>query len=201
VAKILKNEYFYEYTSISSILLVLEENRMTWVEISQLVIILIFIIVALGVALVVSSAKQKGCCSGKTGAAEKKKRGGQTTYTLSIQNPNKCPTFDHIKNGLKTVEGRKYSPTYQKYKEGDIIIFKNSETGETLRTQIVDLRPYETLEDYLLGEGIKEVLPGVQTMRDAIDLYNTWSSEAEREELRKKYKYGFVAIQIRLLDS
>ena len=171
---------------------------MTWMEISQLIIILVFVVFALGVALVVSFFQQKGCCSNKTGAAERKKKGGQTTYTLTIQNPDKCPTFDHIKNGLKTVEGRKYSPANQKYKEGDIIIFKNSETGETLQTHIVDIRPYETLEEYLLGEGIREVLPGVQTMRDAIDLYNTWSSETEREELRKKYKYGFMAIQIRL---
>ena len=40
-----------------------------------------------------------------------------STHYLSILNPDECPTFDYIKKGIKTVEGRKNSEKYQKYKK------------------------------------------------------------------------------------
>ena len=46
-----------------------------------------------------------------------------TTHYLSILNPKECPTYTYIKQGVKTVEGRKYSEKYQKYRRGDILIF------------------------------------------------------------------------------
>ena len=33
----------------------------------------------------------------------------QNTHNIPIQNPKDCPTFDMIKSGIKTVEGRKFS--------------------------------------------------------------------------------------------
>ena len=37
-------------------------------------------------------------------------------HHLSILNPKICPCFTYIKNGIKTVEGRKNSLKYQAYK-------------------------------------------------------------------------------------
>ena len=42
------------------------------------------------------------------------------THYLSILNPKECPTYTYIKQ-VKTVEGRKYSEKYQKYKRGDTL--------------------------------------------------------------------------------
>ena len=44
-------------------------------------------------------------------------------HYLSIQNPSDCPTFTYIKNGIKTVEGRKNSCKYRSYHPGDTLIF------------------------------------------------------------------------------
>jgi ASC-1-like (ASCH) protein len=61
-----------------------------------------------------------------------------TIHQLSIQNPKLCPTFDLIKNGIKTVEGRKHSDKYLKYKVDDILIFHCN--GQSLKTQIKYIR-------------------------------------------------------------
>jgi ASC-1-like (ASCH) protein len=115
-------------------------------------------------------------------------------HYLSICNPIECPTFSHIKSGLKTVEGRKYS---LKYQVGDIIEFTNIDgNNEKILTKVVAIRCYETLEKYLKKETFQKVLPGINSMSDAIALYNTWSSPIQREELRVMHSYSFVAIEI-----
>lgn len=115
-------------------------------------------------------------------------------HVLPIQNPKYCPTFDYIKNGSKTVEGRKYSEKYHKYRVNDILIFECD--GEKLRTLIRDIRKYKTLNDYLEEEKYNKVLPCAKNMNEAIKIYNEWSKESDREELKRKYGYGFMGIEI-----
>ena len=114
------------------------------------------------------------------------------THTLSILNPPECPTFTLIQNGVKKVEGRKYSPKYQHYNVGDTLVFTFN--GDSVSATITFLHKYKTLEDYLRGETVEAVLPGVTSFDAAVRLYNTWSPPQERELLQKQYGFGFLAI-------
>lgn len=122
---------------------------------------------------------------------------GINTHILFIQNPPDCPTFDYIKSGIKTVEGRQNTSNYQKYKSGDILIFQYKQ--EKLKTIIKDIRKYKTLEDYLSHEGFDKVLPCAKTYDEAIKIYNRWSTSESREKLREQYGYSFLAIHIEII--
>jgi ASC-1-like (ASCH) protein len=119
----------------------------------------------------------------------------QIIHTIDIQNPKKCPTFDYIKSGQKKVEGRKYAPRYHNLKVNNIIRFVCYD--EILMKTIKAIRLYKTLEDYLNTEGFKKVLPCVNTFENALKLYNTWSTEKDRNNLIEKYGYGFMAIELK----
>lgn len=123
----------------------------------------------------------------------------RTIHKLSIQNPPICPTFTYIKKGIKTVEGRKNSPTYQKYKKGDILIFMCD--NEELYTRITYIHRYQTVEDYLMRETLKKALPCVKSVEEGIKIYNLWTNEKEREKLRKTYGYGFLGIGVELMSK
>ena len=116
------------------------------------------------------------------------------THNLIIQNPKKCPTFDLISSGVKTVEGRKNSLKYQKYKPGDFLNFINGE--QTLMTLITKINKYSDVEEYLRKETLKRALPCVKTIKEGVKMYNMWTNPSERNMLRKKYGYGFLGIHI-----
>jgi ASC-1-like (ASCH) protein len=158
-------------------------------------ILLIFIIIMAFVTIYINkNSIYFGATESNTKKSQKNK---SASHILNIQNPTECPCFDWIRDGLKTVEGRPYHEKYQKFKIGDFLTFKCG--NDHLNTKIVDIRPYETLEQYLLNEGIREVMPCTVTMQDAIKIYNKWSSEDDRNKLFKKYKYGFMAIEIQII--
>lgn len=117
-------------------------------------------------------------------------------HRISIQNLKECPTFDYIKQGIKTVEGRKNNEKYQKIKRDDIILFECN--NETIKTRVTYVRKYVTLEDYLNEETLELTLPNVETVRNGITIYNNWSTQKERDKLRKKYGFGFLGIGIRI---
>jgi len=119
------------------------------------------------------------------------------TNNITIQNSKECPTFDMIKSGIKTVEGRKFSPKYQKYNIGDRLVFLYG--NEKLTTLITDIKKYKTVEDYLKTETLKKALPCINRIQKGIEIYNTWTSPEERQNLLNKYGYSFLGIHIKLL--
>ena len=125
------------------------------------------------------------------------------THLLTIRNPVECPTFDLIKSGKKTVEGRKNNEKYQEYRVGDYIKFYcDKERGcrkkEYLLTKITKINKYKTVEDYLRKETLKKALPCVKTIKEGVEIYNLFSSQSERNSLRKQYGYSFLGIHIKL---
>jgi ASC-1-like (ASCH) protein len=116
----------------------------------------------------------------------------RSTHTIIIQDPRGCPVLELIKSGQKTVEGMLNDSHDQLYKKGDTVIFKFRD--DRLRTRIVNVKKYATLEDYLVKEGFKNALPCAKTFEEAVEIYNKWSTEEERERCRKKYGYGFIGI-------
>lgn len=109
------------------------------------------------------------------------------THRLHCQDP----WFTFIENGRKRVEGRKNLPKYQSWSPGDVIVFYLE--AREFNTVIKDMRHYKNLKDYLLTEGIDKVLPGINSLQDAMAVYLQWSTPKEIE------RDGFLAIEIELL--
>jgi ASC-1-like (ASCH) protein len=64
------------------------------------------------------------------------------------------PWFGKIRQGIKTVEGRKYSAKYSQLGPGDMVRFYCD--NDSYLVEIVKLVRYATLEEYLLAEGFEK---------------------------------------------
>ena len=118
----------------------------------------------------------------------------QKKYILPIQNKTKCPNFDYIKDGIKTVEGRKNSLNFQKYNVGDLLEFVHN--NEKVLTIINYINKYENIEEYLKKETLKRALPCVNTIQEGIEMYSLWYPKKEIKKLKKLYGIGFLGIGI-----
>ena len=116
-------------------------------------------------------------------------------HYLSIRN-YPYPCLDKISSGEKTVEGRVYDGQYKSYKKGDTIIFKSGKVQ--IKTKITYVHKYKTLEDYLKKETINKALPGISSMKEAVEIYNNWSSPGQRTNLLAENGYSFLGIGIQL---
>lgn len=109
------------------------------------------------------------------------------------------PWFSLLKNGSKTVEGRRISPLYQDIKEGDHIIFKNpasnNEGDNTFTALVTKVNRYagaaDPLGTYLETETLVATLPGITTMEEGRKVYLQFYTE---EQLSKS---GMLAIHIK----
>ncbi|NJE26846.1 ASCH domain-containing protein [Thermococcus sp. MV5] len=90
-----------------------------------------------------------------------------------------------IKEGKKKIEGRLYDEKRRQVKPGDTIIF-----GEKLKVKVKALRVYSSFREMLSEEGLENVLPGVKTIEEGVQIYRRFYTEEEEK------KYGVVAIEI-----
>jgi ASC-1-like (ASCH) protein len=85
------------------------------------------------------------------------------------------PWFSLIQSGVKTVEGRKNSPSWNRLKAGDSLLFVEPEAIQSsprlFLMRIVSVAVYApgpgALRRYLEGETLARALPGVQTLEAA----------------------------------
>ena len=98
----------------------------------------------------------------------------------------KDPWFSLIRNGIKTVEGRKNTHTYKRIRPGDQINFING--SESFHALVTEIRNYDTIEDYFNDVTLEKALPGVKTLEEGLDVYYQWSSEESVKQ------YGFLGI-------
>jgi len=104
-----------------------------------------------------------------------------TTWRMGLQ-----PQYlKAIAEGRKRVEGRLYDEKRQGIKPGDMIIFENQ-----LIAVVKDVRVYPSFREMLEREGVENVLPGVESIEEAVKVYRRFYSE------EKEKKYGVVAIEV-----
>jgi len=101
------------------------------------------------------------------------------TLELNVQEPY----FSLIETGQKTVEGRLGKDKYFSFKKGDKVVFNKS-----LKLEIKDLIKYKSFREMLMFEGLKNVLPEVQTLEEGEQIYYQFYSKADEQ------KYGVVGI-------
>ena len=103
----------------------------------------------------------------------------------------KDPWFSHLRNGTKTVEGRKNTHTYKRIRVGDRINFING--AESFLAEVTDIREYPSIEQYFEDVTLENALPGVKTLEEGLATYYAWTPKEKIEQ------YGFLGIFIKPL--
>lgn len=107
-------------------------------------------------------------------------------YEITVQEQ----WFNAIINNNKTVEGRIDKGIHSQVKPGDIYIITNSNnTNQKINGIVKFVRHYQSFLDMLIFEGLLHVLPGINTVQKAVQIYHSFKEYKENEEI-----YGVVAI-------
>ncbi|MBD3273460.1 ASCH domain-containing protein [Candidatus Dependentiae bacterium] len=101
--------------------------------------------------------------------------------------------FENIKSGKKTIEGRLNKEKYQKLKINDKIEFKSNKTNEKIICKITHINKYSNFKTMLINEGINNMLPKINNLKEAIKIYE--SIPGYKENVKK---YGTIAIGIKI---
>ena len=93
-------------------------------------------------------------------------------HTFSLQEP----WFKYVKNGDKIYEGRRWTAKVAAIQPGDRIVFTLSEPvgpvgGETVEKVVDEVFRFGTFEDALQTLPLEQVLPGVATVEDGVQIY------------------------------
>lgn len=101
------------------------------------------------------------------------------------------PWFSHIKSGKKKVEGRLNKSWVSTLQKIDRIIWADADSQ--FSTIVEDLKHYGSFKEMLEKEGIQNVLPGIDTIEDGVQIYRKFYSEADEK------KFGVIGIHLKLL--
>ncbi|PON63555.1 ASCH domain containing protein [Parasponia andersonii] len=93
-------------------------------------------------------------------------------FELHVQDP----FFSQMKDGLKRIEGRCAFGKYRRIQSGSSILF-----NECLVFEVQDVRRYASFSDMFQVEGLAEVLPGVESIKEGVQLYRKFYTE-EKEK-------------------
>jgi ASC-1-like (ASCH) protein len=105
------------------------------------------------------------------------------------------PWFSLILLGIKTVEGRLNRNRFKEMKEGDIVEWSNNDFGpRKVVSKIVKKTFYKTFNDYLNKEGIENCLPGINNIKDGLDVYYKYYKKEDESE------FGVTAIKVEILN-
>ena len=80
--------------------------------------------------------------------------------------------FLHVKSGKKNIECRVYDDKRKQLNIGDKIIFKNNSSEDKVEKNIKKLQLFSDFETALKCGKLKNILPGVKSYRDGLNIYN-----------------------------
>lgn len=107
--------------------------------------------------------------------------------------PTLEPYLSLIRSGKKQIEGRVFSPRYQKVKVGDLVRMYNQ--SAEIFCRITRICCYPTFKEMLLKEGLDKMVPNAKTVDEAVGIYRSFEGFAEKEK-----KFGAVAFGIELIS-
>jgi ASC-1-like (ASCH) protein len=98
------------------------------------------------------------------------------------------PWFSLIKLKNKSVEGRLNKGDFANMKIGDSIVFTNDELGFERRfvVEIKNVSYYDTFQEYLENETLEKCLPGIDSMKDGLNVYYKYYTKSD--EMKYKIK-------------
>ncbi|QKF93479.1 ASCh domain-containing protein [Fadolivirus algeromassiliense] len=126
----------------------------------------------------------------KTKYNELKKIKGGDIKQISVQEP----WFSYIRDGIKKIEGRLNKGLFASFKVGDVVIWftfdKNTRQRKEFKTKIIKINKYKTFEEMISTEGLQNILPGIKTIQDGIEIYRQWYNEQVERQ------FGVVGIVV-----
>lgn len=104
--------------------------------------------------------------------------------------------FHAIVSGIKTVEGRLNSPKFKDVQVGMPICFSSESTEQTIVCIVEVIDRYQNFQDMLLAQGVGNMLPGVTSFEQAVDMYESFPGYKD-----KVASCGVIAIKIKKVGS
>ncbi len=101
--------------------------------------------------------------------------------------------FDAIDGGEKSVEGRLENDKIVNLTRGEKVKFACKEDGRQLICNIIRITPYNSLNDYLISEGLHCTLPGIKDFDEGVAVYETYYSK--ESQIGKR----FFAIELKVV--
>lgn len=101
--------------------------------------------------------------------------------------------FDKINNKSKTVEGRLDKGKFNLIEPRSFIVFSNSKGAKVL-VRVKEKVKYASFSDMMKEEGLDNVLPGISSLVDGVNVYRKFYSEDVENT------YGVVAIRIEKIN-
>jgi ASC-1-like (ASCH) protein len=110
-------------------------------------------------------------------------------YILLVREDDR-EIYNLIKSGEKKFETRAGGPKYQDIQKGDIAVF---ECGDDRFKKIVaKVEKFKSVNDMLKLYKLSDVLPGVQSADELMNLYHSFPGYDERLE-----KYGIIVFELK----
>jgi ASC-1-like (ASCH) protein len=113
-----------------------------------------------------------------------------TRWTIHVSEP----WFTQIRLGNKQVEGKKNSRTWEGVVPGDVLKFTDNQIF--VYASVKSIRRYFSVEAYLMYEGLRRTLPGVQSIEEGLSVYLKPNGFWEPSEVQQ---YGILAIEFSLI--
>ncbi|XP_040384623.1 uncharacterized protein LOC102706508 isoform X2 [Oryza brachyantha] len=113
--------------------------------------------------------------------AELKRMYDAVKFELHVQEPY----FTQLRAGAKKVEGRLAAGNYNRIAKGSLLLF-----NKCLLLNVQAVRKYGSFSEMLQSEMISEVLPGISSIEQGVEVYRKFYTE-EKENL-----YGVLAISV-----
>jgi ASC-1-like (ASCH) protein len=110
-------------------------------------------------------------------------------YTLPVREADR-EIFNLIKNGEKKVETRAGGPKYKNIQKGDIVVFECGDDG--FEKIVAEIYKFESVKEMLKNYEPSDILPGVQSADELMNLYHSFPGYDERLE-----KYGIIAFKLK----
>ncbi|KAE8076563.1 hypothetical protein FH972_015203 [Carpinus fangiana] len=108
-----------------------------------------------------------------------------SVHELHVQEP----FFSQLKDGQKTIEGRCAVGDYNRIGSGSLILF-----NRCVVLEVQDVRRYASFSDMLGAETLANVLPGVETIEEGVQIYRKFYTE------EKERSNGVLAIFVSKVD-
>lgn len=107
--------------------------------------------------------------------------------------------YNFILDGSKIYETRIFDEKRQKIKLLDIIEFKERNSTNSFKGQIIELSYFDTFRDALVSAGLRKVLPNARSLEDGIGLYEQFPHKKYGNYKKAAKEYGVLRMKFKLI--
>ena len=120
-------------------------------------------------------------------------------YKFPVTNTPERPYLRWWEDRIKAADGRINNEKYQKIRVGDIVFLADTQTNDFLRCKVIFRHEYDTYEEMLQFEGVKNMLPFLDynDIKKGVDIYQAIPGMSAK----CVKKYGCVAFGFEVIGS